>query len=328
MTQLYRIIGGDKKEYGPVNADDIRTWLAEGRLNAQSLVREEQSSEWKPLSAYPEFAEALGLSGPTAPAGGTPPPLSSADWTRQVLAEPAHLGIGACLSGGGRLWMQNFGLLTGACFVVWLLSLTEFIPLLGLVYKIGWGVVYGGLYVVFLKRLRGEDTAIGDVFSGFSSSAGQLILAGFISSLLAGIGALFCILPGIYLTIAWVFCVPLVADKRLEFWSAMELSRKTVTKVWFQMFALVLLAFLPMVVVNIVVGAKIGSYMLHAIHQAVSAGQFNPQQFMDSMQQVTGTTVRLGLLAKLMLLLNLPFGVGAVMSAYEALFGPRRAAAP
>ena len=91
MTQLYRIIGGDKKEYGPVNADDIHTWLAEGRLNAQSLVREEQSSEWKPLSAYPEFAEALGLSGPTAPAGGTPPPLSSADWTRQVLAEPARI---------------------------------------------------------------------------------------------------------------------------------------------------------------------------------------------------------------------------------------------
>ena len=43
------------------------------------------------------------------------------------------------------------------------------------------------------------------------------------------------------------FSVPLVADKQMEFWSGMELSRKVVTRVWFQIFALVLVAFLPKV---------------------------------------------------------------------------------
>jgi hypothetical protein len=36
--------------------------------------------------------------------------------------------------------------------------------------------------------------------------------------------------------IAWMFTLPLVMDKRLDFWSAMELSRKVVTKHWFKFF--------------------------------------------------------------------------------------------
>ena len=39
--------------------DDIRRWIADGRLNAQSLAREENDTEWRPLSAFPEFADAL-----------------------------------------------------------------------------------------------------------------------------------------------------------------------------------------------------------------------------------------------------------------------------
>ncbi len=34
--------------------------------------------------------------------------------------------------------------------------------------------------------------------------------------------------------IAWMFTLPLVMDKQLDFWSAMELSRKVVTKHWFK----------------------------------------------------------------------------------------------
>ena len=32
----YIIIGGDHKEYGPVNEMEVRQWIAEGRLNAES----------------------------------------------------------------------------------------------------------------------------------------------------------------------------------------------------------------------------------------------------------------------------------------------------
>jgi hypothetical protein len=55
----YTIIGGDQKHYGSVTADSVRRWIAEGRLNAQSLIREEPDAEFRPLSVFPEFADAL-----------------------------------------------------------------------------------------------------------------------------------------------------------------------------------------------------------------------------------------------------------------------------
>jgi hypothetical protein len=65
----YTIIGGDQKEYGSVTSDDLRKWITDGRLNAQSLAKEENDTEWRPLSAFPEFADAFG-------ATSAPPPLA------------------------------------------------------------------------------------------------------------------------------------------------------------------------------------------------------------------------------------------------------------
>jgi hypothetical protein len=53
----YTIIGGDGKEYGSVSAEDLRRWIAEGRLNAQTLAKEESDTQFRALSAFPEFAD-------------------------------------------------------------------------------------------------------------------------------------------------------------------------------------------------------------------------------------------------------------------------------
>jgi hypothetical protein len=53
---MYKIIGSDQKQYGPVSADDLRQWVAEGRVNAQTLIQAEGQTDWRPLSSYPEFA--------------------------------------------------------------------------------------------------------------------------------------------------------------------------------------------------------------------------------------------------------------------------------
>lgn len=68
---MYKVILPDQKEYGPVTADQLRQWIAEGRINAQARVMAEGATEWKPLSAFPEFAAAL--PGATAAAGAPPP---------------------------------------------------------------------------------------------------------------------------------------------------------------------------------------------------------------------------------------------------------------
>jgi hypothetical protein len=80
---MFKIIGADQQQYGPVSAEQIRQWIAEGRANAQTLTLAEGSTEWKPLGRVPEFAEALARLAPTPPppapaAGPAPSPMAAA----------------------------------------------------------------------------------------------------------------------------------------------------------------------------------------------------------------------------------------------------------
>ncbi|PWU20257.1 MAG: hypothetical protein C5B50_04420 [Verrucomicrobia bacterium] len=56
---MYKILGADGREYGPVTAEQLRRWIAESRANAQTRVLAEGATEWKPLSAFPEFSASL-----------------------------------------------------------------------------------------------------------------------------------------------------------------------------------------------------------------------------------------------------------------------------
>jgi len=82
---MYKILGADQKEYGPITADQVRQWIAERRLNAQSMARLEGTEGWKPLAEFPEFsrfgfaanaslASAPPVPAPLAPVGGYKPP--------------------------------------------------------------------------------------------------------------------------------------------------------------------------------------------------------------------------------------------------------------
>lgn len=74
---MYKIIGADQKEYGPITADQIRQWIRDGRVNAHTQARLEPGGNWQPLSAFPEFADAL-QPGVAAPGPAAPAPLSPA----------------------------------------------------------------------------------------------------------------------------------------------------------------------------------------------------------------------------------------------------------
>ncbi|HZF01496.1 MAG TPA: DUF4190 domain-containing protein [Methylomirabilota bacterium] len=56
---MYKIIGADGKEYGPITAEQLRQWIAQGRANAQTRTISENATEWKPLGALPEFANSF-----------------------------------------------------------------------------------------------------------------------------------------------------------------------------------------------------------------------------------------------------------------------------
>lgn len=69
---MYKILGADQKEYGPVTADQVRQWIREGRANSQTLIQGPNSTEWKPLNSFPEFSDLLAPVAPSVPAGAPP----------------------------------------------------------------------------------------------------------------------------------------------------------------------------------------------------------------------------------------------------------------
>lgn len=325
----YKIIGGDQKEYGPVTAEQLRQWIAEGRVNAQTQVQAEGTAEWKPLASFAELAATAG----TPPSPMVPPSLSpSTDpkaWTAQILARQPEVQIGNCLSRSWNLMTKNFGLLFGATFLIWLIgAVLRLSSISSLIYLVIGGVVEGGLYLVFLRRIRGEPAALGDAFAGFGPNFVHLLLAGFLTAFLWRLGAFCClVLPGLYLFVAWTFSVPLVADRRLEFWSAMELSRKVVTRVWFAMLGLLVLAFLPFLLINLILWVDIGSTALPFLQNLISSGQPDVQRLSQSLMDLPKPSYFLMKLPELILFLNLPWALGALMYAYEDLFGTRDAPA-
>jgi hypothetical protein len=74
---MYKIIGADQKEYGPVTAEQVRQWLAEGRASLQTKVLPEGATEWKAIGELPEFAAALPGPAPATLAIPTPSPAAA-----------------------------------------------------------------------------------------------------------------------------------------------------------------------------------------------------------------------------------------------------------
>lgn len=77
---MFKIIGGDGKEYGPVDAAQIQQWIRDRRVIPQTLGQAVGTTDWKPLSAFPELALPAASPPPPPPAFGaqpitsTPPP--------------------------------------------------------------------------------------------------------------------------------------------------------------------------------------------------------------------------------------------------------------
>src|SRR5882724_5505888 len=313
---MYKIIGADQKEYGPVSADQINAWILEGRAGGQTLIQTEGSAEWKPLSSLPEFGAALAAKFPAPPPLGTTDPAPTAD---AVLARGVQMDIGECLGRGWKLLTNNLALFLGASLLLLMIRLgLGFLPIIGaLAYFVLFGALYGGFYMVFLKRLRGENSEIGDLFAGFNPNFVQFMLAGIVMNVLTTMATMLCFLPGIYLAVAWKFSLVLVADRRMEFWPAMEWSRKVITRYWFQIFGLLLVAYLPLVLFAGYSIFHILSVVLPVVLQ--NGARIDFSQIMKMM----GGFFTLSLIQQLIALFTQPFATAALMYAYEDLFSTR-----
>ncbi len=92
---MYKIVGADGKEYGPVTLEQIQKWIVEGRVNAQTRVQAAGSAEWKTLADFPELKASL-PGRPVPPGTPIPAPLSSgapAGQTQGLAVTSLILGI-------------------------------------------------------------------------------------------------------------------------------------------------------------------------------------------------------------------------------------------
>src|SRR6266576_1904046 len=195
-------------------------------------------------------------SGSGAGAGGFAPPQSPANTealVQEILAREYTLNIRSCLRRGWALVRSNFWPILGIRALIWVLLAIAHSAgivitsnhdrpngggsILGLLVS---GPLMGGLYLYFLNRIRGQPVTVETAFAGFSNRFLHLFLGSFVSFLLMVLGFFCLILPGIYLWIAWTFTLPLIVDKRLDFWSAMELSRKVVTRHWWKLLGFII----------------------------------------------------------------------------------------
>ena len=260
---------------------------------------------------------------------------------QRIEAAGWSLSATSCVSRAWAVVKENFWLCVGSTFLVYLVvAAAGMIPLGGIIVQ---GPLFGGLYWMILKLLRREPAAVGDAFQGFNRGWGQLVGV----TLVTGLLAVACMVPAaivfitavstagnstpsvgllvvggalaflgflgmIYLTIGWAFALPLVADKQIPFWPAMKLSRRIVSMHWWQVFAVLFLAFLIMFVF------MIGVVGIFAAIVAATAASHN-----------TGLIVSLAVLIGLAMALGfftlLPLVFSSVCVAYEDIFGVRRA---
>jgi len=202
-----------------------------------------RSLEKEPERRYQQVSEVKTrvetIANTNAPAAA--PPVSA----DELLARDYSLNLRSCLRRGWALVRNDFWPLVGmAAFVLVVLSAASSsgvvlsngqssgtTSILGILLN---GPLMGGLYLYFLKKIRRETAGVETAFTGFRHPFPHLVIAGFLATLLTVLGFLCLILPGIYLFVAWIFTFPLIVDQRLDFWPAMRLSRKVISKHWWK----------------------------------------------------------------------------------------------
>lgn len=254
---MYRMIGGDGQEYGPVDEDQMRQWILEGRADGTTRVKLEGEESWYSLGELETFQDLLG---PVSRAAVERPQTSFA-------SRGGGVDLESCFRRSWTLMKDHAPLLIGCSllFFILFLGVSELLGyftdpaiqrmLQGNILMADLGLLaissvlsgtvspllYAGLYRVWLCCIRGEPVTAGDVFVGFTYPAAPLALSGLLVTILTSIATLALILPGIYLSVAWAFTTPLIVEKRIGVWAAMETSRQVVTRNWWMIFLLLIL---------------------------------------------------------------------------------------
>ncbi len=125
----------------------------------------------------------------------------------------------------------------------------DYFVLFTLIFFIGSSIPLGALFLmqslaagfllVAFYIVSGREIVFENFFDGFKYFA-ALLLFSLVSTLLIFVGFLALILPGIYLSVGYIFTPFFIVFRKMDFWQAMEASRKLVHPQWFSIFGFLL----------------------------------------------------------------------------------------
>lgn len=113
--------------------------------------------------------------------------------------------------------------------------------------------VSAGIMMIAIRRAADYPVNYKMAFNYFGFLL-PILLAAFLSWILTNLGFMLLIIPGIYLSIAYLLVFPLIVDKGMGTWEAMEASRKAIHKCWFRVFGIYLLMILIVIIGMIPMG--------------------------------------------------------------------------
>lgn len=164
--------------------------------------------------------------------------------TEQLIQSGYQTDIGEYFRRGWKIFERNIGGFIAYVLLYILISFASaFIPFAPLLIS---GPLLAGFFIVSKKISRGEAYEFNAFFRGFDFFV-PLLLYTLISGIFIFLGILALILPGIYLAVSYAFAPMFIVFGKMEFWDAMEYSRKLITRNWWSLFGLMLL----LVLVNI-----------------------------------------------------------------------------
>lgn len=100
---MFKILGSDGKEYGPIDATVVREWIRERRANGKTRIQPEGAADWVELAALADFAPDLAAASAPPPlpprlgaAPSTPPPVNGPKTSGMAIASLVLGLVGFC----------------------------------------------------------------------------------------------------------------------------------------------------------------------------------------------------------------------------------------
>lgn len=96
-----------------------------------------------------------------------------------------------------------------------------------------------GIIVLGIRRSVDAEINVGSIFRAYAKVI-PLTLLSIVLMLFIMLGYVLLIIPGIYLSVAYLMSMALMMDRNMGAWEALETSRKAISKHWFKVFFLYL----------------------------------------------------------------------------------------